>query len=96
MEVLALIIAIIALVVAILAYYKVGGAADLRKQTEALTSVGETVVKATDSLRDKTADILDRMEGAIRGVEEKKQAPKAGARRRAPTRKQAPKAEEKE
>jgi hypothetical protein len=96
MEVLALVIAIIALVVAILAYYKVGGAADLRKQTEALTSVGETVVKATDSLRDKTADILDRMEGAIRGVEEKKQAPKAGARRRAPTRKQAPKAEEKE
>jgi hypothetical protein len=96
MEVLALVIAIIALVVAILAYYKVGGAADLRKQTEALTSVGETVVKATDSLRDKTADILDRMEGAIRGVEEKKQAPKAGARRRAPTRTQAPKAEEKE
>jgi len=96
MEILALVIAIIALVVAVLAYYKVGGAADLRKQTEALTSVGETVVKATDSLRDKTADILDRMEGAIRGVEEKKQAPKAGARRRAPTRKQAPKAEEKE
>jgi hypothetical protein len=96
MEVLALVIAIIALVVAILAYYKVGGAADLRKQTEALTSVGETVVKATDSLRDKTADILDRMEGAVRGVEEKKQAPKAGAKRRTPTRKQAPKAEEKE
>ncbi len=98
MEVLALIIAIVALVVAILAYYKVGGAADLRKQTEALTSLGETVVKATDSLRDKTADILDRMEGAIRGVEEKKEAPKAGAKKRAPTRtrKQAPKAEEKE
>jgi hypothetical protein len=96
MEVLALVIAIIALVVAILAYYKVGGAADLRKQTEALTSVGETVVKATDSLRDKTADILDRMEGAIRGVEEKKEGPKVGAKRRAPTRKQAPKAEEKE
>ncbi|UCG63375.1 MAG: hypothetical protein JSW12_11825, partial [Deltaproteobacteria bacterium] len=66
MEVLALVIAIIALIFAILAYYKVGGRADLRKQTEALTSVGETIVKATDSLRDKTADILDRMEGAIR------------------------------
>lgn len=96
MEVLALIIAIIALIFAILAYYKVGGAADLRKQTEALTSVGETIVKATDSLRDKTADILDRMEGAIRGVEERKEAPKAEAKRRAPTRKRTPRAEKQE
>ncbi|UCG64479.1 MAG: hypothetical protein JSW12_17915 [Deltaproteobacteria bacterium] len=96
MEVLALIISIIALIIAISAYFKVGGRADLRKQTEALTSVGETIVKATDSLRDKTADILDRMEGAIRGAEDEKGAPKTGAKRRAPTRKQAPRAEKRE
>jgi len=77
MEILALIISIIALIIAILAYQKVGGVTDLKKQTEVLTSVGNTVAKATDSLRDKTADILDRMEAAVRGTEEKKEAPKA-------------------
>lgn len=81
METLALIISIIALIIAILAYYKVGGVADLKKQTEVLTNVGETVAKATDSLRDKTADVLDRMEAAIRGVEEKKQGRKAATKK---------------
>lgn len=81
METLALIISIIALIIAILAYYKVGGVADLKKQTEVLTNVGETVAKATDSLRDKTADVLDRMEAAVRGVEEKKEGSKAGTKK---------------
>lgn len=72
MSTLALIIAIIALIIAILAYYKVGGVADLKKQTEGLTSVGEAVVKATDSMREKTADVLDRMEAALRAKDEKK------------------------
>ena len=77
MEILALIISIIAFIIAILAYQKVGGVADLKKQTEVFTNVGETIAKATDSLRDKTADILDRMEAVVRGTEEKKEAPKA-------------------
>jgi hypothetical protein len=81
METLALIISIIALIIAILAYYKVGGVADLKKQTEVLTNVGETVAKATDSLRDKTAEVLGRMEAAVRGVEEKKGGPKAGTKK---------------
>jgi len=72
MEALALIIAIIAIIIAILAYQKVGGVADLKKQTEVLTNVGDTIVKATDSLRNKTADLLDKMEGAVRGTEETK------------------------
>jgi hypothetical protein len=84
-ETLALVISIIALIIAILAYYKVGGVADLKKQTEVLTSVGETVAKATDSLRDKTADVLDRMEAAIRGVEEKKQGRKAATKKEGET-----------
>jgi hypothetical protein len=96
MEILALVIAIIALIFAILAYYKVGGAANLRKQTEALTSVGETIVKATDSLRDKTADILDRMEAAVRGAEEEKGAPKTQRKREAPATKRPPRAEKQE
>ena len=77
MEALALIIAIIALIIAILAYQKVGGVVDLKKQTEVLTNAGDTIVEATDSLRDKAADVLDRIEGAVRGTKEKKEAPKA-------------------
>lgn len=77
MVTLTLIISIIALVIAVLAYHKVGGVADLKKQTEILSNVGDAIAKATDSLRDKTADILDKVEGAVRGVEEKKEQPKA-------------------
>ena len=68
MATLALIISIIALVLALLAYYRVGGVADLKKQTEVLSNVGDAIAKATDSLRDKTADILDRMEAKDLGV----------------------------
>ena len=81
MEIFALIISIIALIIAILAYNKVGGIVDLKKQTEVLTNVGDTIVKATDSLRDKTANILDRMEAAVRGTEGKEEAPKAGKKK---------------
>lgn len=77
METLALIISIVALIIAIAAYHKAGGVAGLKKQTEVLTNVGGTIVKATDSLRDKTADLLDRMEGVVRGAEESKEKPKA-------------------
>jgi cell shape-determining protein MreC len=83
MEVLALIISIIALIVAILAYHKVGGVADLKKQTEVLTDVGNTIVEATESLRDKSADVLDRMEAFVRGTEEKEETPTTGKRKEA-------------
>ena len=76
MTALALILSIVALIIAILAYQKVGGAADLKKQTELLTHVGENVVKATDSLREKTADVLDKMEAVVRGKEEPKPQPR--------------------
>ena len=92
MEILALIISIIALIIAILAYQKVGGVADLRKQTEVLTNVGDTIVKATDSLRDKTADILDKMQAAVRGTEEKEEVPKAEKKKESEESKEKPKA----
>ena len=77
MGAVALIISIIALIIAILAYRKVGGVAGFKKQTEALTHLGDSIAKATDSLRDKTADVLDKMEAVIRGREESKEQPKA-------------------
>jgi hypothetical protein len=77
MDALALIIAIIALALAFLAYQKVGGLGDLQKQTEVLTKIGESIIKATDSLRVKTADVLDKLEAGLRARETgKKPEPK--------------------
>jgi hypothetical protein len=73
-----LIIAIVALIIAIVAYSRTGGVADLKKRVEALTNAGETMVsKAGDSLRDKTADVLGKVEDAVRGEEEAKEGAKA-------------------
>jgi hypothetical protein len=71
MAALALIIAIIALFLAFLAYQKVGGLGDLKKQTEVLTQIGDAIIKATNSLREKTADVLDKLEAGLRAREAK-------------------------
>jgi len=77
-----LIIAIVALIIAIVAYYRTGGVAALKKEVEALTNAGETMVsKATDSLRDKTADVLGKVEEAVRGDEETKEQPKTAPKK---------------
>ncbi len=65
MTVLAFIIAIVALVIAVLAYQKAGGIRDLQEQAEALRFVA-------DNLREKTADALDKLEKALRKTEEEK------------------------
>lgn len=65
MSILALVISVIALILAILAYQKAGGTADLKKRVEALTAL-------TDSLREKMADALSKVEKVIRKEEEKK------------------------
>ena len=93
MEAFALIISIIALIISIVAYQKAGGrAGDLKKHTETLTYVGETVAKATDSLRDKTADLLDRMEAVVIGTEETKEKPKAEKKQESGESKEKPRA----
>jgi hypothetical protein len=69
MEGLALIISIIALIFAFLAYQKVGGLGDRKKQSEVLTQIGDAIIKATASLREKTADVLDKMETSLRTTE---------------------------
>lgn len=71
MTVLALIISIIALVIAVLAYQKAGGIRDLQEQAEALRFVA-------DNLREKTADALDKLEKSLRKTEEKKEAAEKG------------------
>jgi hypothetical protein len=68
---LALIISIIALYLAFMAYQKVGGLGDRKKQSEALTQIGDALVKATHSLREKTADVLDKLETSLRTKETK-------------------------
>jgi hypothetical protein len=76
MEALTLIISIIALIIAIVAYERAGGIDDLKKQTEVFTKIGDSIVKATDSLRTKTADILGKMDIGGRRPEESKPKPR--------------------
>lgn len=63
---LALFISIIAFIFAFLAYQKVGGLGDVKKQREVLTQIGDAIIKATNSLREKTADALGKMETNLR------------------------------
>jgi hypothetical protein len=65
---LTFLVAIVALVIAVMAYQKAGGIRDLQEQAEALRFVA-------DNLREKTADALDKLEKSLRKTEEKKEAP---------------------
>ena len=75
MEGITLLIAVVALIIAILAYQRTGGTAELKRQFEARASSPElrkqvdALVAMTDSLREKTADALDRLEKVIRKTE---------------------------
>jgi hypothetical protein len=74
MEIVTLIIAVAALVVAVLAYARTGGIQDLRDQVNALGPTKEALrTKTTDTLdvlRTKTADTLGRLEKVVRGDKE--------------------------
>jgi pilus assembly protein TadC len=75
MEAITLLIAVVALIIAILAYQRTGGTAELKRQLESKTSSVDlkkqmdVLVAMTDSLREKTADALDRLEKVIRKTE---------------------------
>jgi len=60
MATLALIIAVVALVIAIAAYRRTGGVVELQNHIQTLSST-------TDSVRDRTADALNRLEQLVRG-----------------------------
>lgn len=64
MEVLTLLIALVALVLAVMALQRTGGMQDLRRQLEDVTKKSE---EATKSAREAAADALGRLEGFIRG-----------------------------
>jgi len=75
MEGITLLIAVVALIIAILAYQRTGGTADLKRQIDSaassvdLTKKVESLTIMTDALREKTADALDRLEKMIRKTE---------------------------
>lgn len=65
MEWVAFILSILALVISFLALKRAGGVREVKKEIESLSSMGE-------SLRKKSADILDRLEKRVRGEEKVK------------------------
>jgi uncharacterized protein YoxC len=65
METLSFIIAVIALVIAVAAFKRTGGVRELKRQVQGLNST-------TDSMRDRTADALNRLEQLVRGKERPK------------------------
>ena len=87
MLIITFIISIIALIISILAYQRTGGARELKKTVDSLSSTmeslkdrtGESVreqverlTSVTESLRVKTADAIDRLEKSLRTKPERK------------------------
>ena len=62
MDVLALILAIVALVIAVAAFSRTAGSRELKRQVQGLSAT-------TESMRDRTADALNRLEHRVRGKE---------------------------
>ncbi len=75
MDAITLLIAVVALIIAILAYQRTGGTAELKRKIEStipsedLKKQLNALASMTDSLREKTADALDRLEKVIRKTE---------------------------
>jgi len=75
MEGITLLIAVVALIIAILAYQRTGGTAELKRQIEVgasspdLKKQIDALMAITDALREKTADALDRLEKVVRKTE---------------------------
>ena len=92
---LTLVLSVIALIIAILAYQKAGGISDLKRQIEHIASSGDlkrsidSLASATDSFKEKTAETIGRLEAAFRkDKKEEDKPPEKAAPRRRTTRKQ--------
>jgi flagellar biosynthesis/type III secretory pathway M-ring protein FliF/YscJ len=87
MLVITFIISIVALIISILAYQRTGGAKEMKKTADSLSSTMESLkertgdslkeqvdklTSVTESLRERTADVIDRLEKAVRKEPEKK------------------------
>jgi uncharacterized protein YoxC len=97
--IITLIIAVIALMISIMAYRRTGGAKELKKTVDSLSSTMESfkdragsglkervehLTSVTETLRDKTADAIDRLEKAVRKGPEEKPVEEAPPRSRKP------------
>ena len=60
MEAFTLLIALVALVIAVIAFQRTGGIKELRQEVDSLSS-------KTESVRGRTANMLDRFEQVVRG-----------------------------
>lgn len=75
MEAITLLIAVVALIIAILAYQRTGGTAEFKRKIESaippedLKKQMDALAAMTNSLREKTADALERLEKVIRKTE---------------------------
>jgi flagellar biosynthesis/type III secretory pathway M-ring protein FliF/YscJ len=102
------IISIIALIISILAYRRTGGARELKKTVNSLSSSMESLkdrageelkervehlTSVTESLREKTADVIDRLEKTVRKEPEQK-PPAEKSPEEKPSRPKRPKATE--
>jgi hypothetical protein len=81
------VLAIIALIISILAYRRAGGAKELKKTVDSLSSTMESIkdrageelkervehlTSVTESLKERTADAIDKLQKAVRGKPEEK------------------------
>ena len=73
MEAVTLLIAVAALVIGVIAFIRTGGMTDMRRQIENVTT-------RTESARDRTADVLDRLERLIRGRDKGEREGEPGSR----------------
>ncbi len=93
------IIAIIALIISLMAYRRAGGARELKKTVDSLTSTMESLTgragvglkeqiehltSVTESLKEKTADAIDRLEKVVRGRPEEKAPEEKAAEEKTP------------
>ena len=94
-----LIIAIIALFLSVLAYRRAGGAKELRKTVDSLSSTMESLkertgdslreqveklTSVTETLKERTADAIDRVEKSLRARPEKRRTKKKSPKERPP------------
>ncbi len=108
MATMSFIISIIALIISALAYRRTGGAKELKKTVDSLSSSMESfkdrageelkervehLTSVTESLREKTAGVIDRLEKAVRKEPEQKPPPETPSEEK-PSRPKRPKATE--
>lgn len=83
MEVLTLILAIAALVIAVLAYKRAGGMADLKKRVDQIASAVDVrksvaaLVATSDILKEKTAEAITKLEATVKREKREEKSPEA-------------------